>query len=385
MLGKSILLEMFNYCKYRSVLPKLMVLNNLKQQNFFTYTKRWNSTSGKQITVHRGFEEITTKDKNTYLEMINIYTNRDVHRRGHVEFIYSALRNMKEFNVEKDLEVYKALIDVLPKGKFIPTNMFQAEFMHYPKQQQCAIDLLEQMEDNAVLPDKETEDMLLNIFGRRGYPLRKLWRMLYWMPKFRNLSPWPLILPLPNDMLELAKLAVARISSVDIQSRLSVYQAKDIPDALEDTWIVSAQSSTQQRLLSEYDQKQPVYVEGSFRIWLKNIPINYFILRGNPKPEVDVECNLDDVTNIKVPFLNYIPPKKDVAPITSVHEQEDGIIFAVCVTGTSGRDSLLSWIRHLEKDGNSKLSLIPVVFTLKSPEKEIANIQNPDVIHDKLL
>ena len=30
----------------------------------------------------------------------------------------------------------------------IPTNVFQAEFMHYPKQQQCAIDLLEKMEDN---------------------------------------------------------------------------------------------------------------------------------------------------------------------------------------------------------------------------------------------
>ncbi|KZR99957.1 Evolutionarily conserved signaling intermediate in Toll pathway-like protein [Daphnia magna] len=39
-------------------------------------------------------------------------------------------------------------VDTLPKGTCI--NMFQAEFMHYPKQQQCIIDVLEQMEDDGV-------------------------------------------------------------------------------------------------------------------------------------------------------------------------------------------------------------------------------------------
>lgn len=57
---------------------------------------------------------------------------------------------MEDYGVEKDLQVYKALIDVMPKGKFLPQNIFQAEFMHYPKQQQCIIDLLEQMEDNGL-------------------------------------------------------------------------------------------------------------------------------------------------------------------------------------------------------------------------------------------
>jgi signaling intermediate in Toll pathway protein len=55
---------------------------------------------------------------------------------------------MEEFGVHRDLEAYKDIIDILPKGKYIPTNMFQAEFMHYPKQQQCIIDVLEQMENN---------------------------------------------------------------------------------------------------------------------------------------------------------------------------------------------------------------------------------------------
>lgn len=94
------------------------------------------------------FESAPNKDKSTYLEMIKVFEGKNVHRRNHVEFIYAALKNMESYGVLKDLQVYKALVDVMPKGKMIPTNIFQAEFMHYPKQQQCIIDLLEQMEDN---------------------------------------------------------------------------------------------------------------------------------------------------------------------------------------------------------------------------------------------
>ena len=54
-------------------------------------------------------------------------------RRSEVEFIYSALKEMEEFDVHRDLQAYKEIIDILPKAKYIPTNMFQAEFMHYPK------------------------------------------------------------------------------------------------------------------------------------------------------------------------------------------------------------------------------------------------------------
>lgn len=103
----------------------------------------------KRALILRGsFENVQNKDKANYIDMIRVFTDKDHHRRNHVEFIYAALKNMEEFGVHKDLQVYKALIDVMPKGKFIPQNIYQAEFQHYPKQQQCIIDLLEQMEDN---------------------------------------------------------------------------------------------------------------------------------------------------------------------------------------------------------------------------------------------
>ena len=100
------------------------------------------------LILKGGFETVIYKDRNSYLEMIDIFLNKDVHRRNHVEFIYAALKNMEEFGVIRDIEVYKKLLNVMPKGKFIPTNFFQVEFQHYPKQQQCIIDLLDQMEDN---------------------------------------------------------------------------------------------------------------------------------------------------------------------------------------------------------------------------------------------
>lgn len=231
------------------------------------------------------FESISEKTKEAYLDMVTIFEGRSVHRRNHVEFIYAALKNMEEFGVHRDLDVYKALVNVMPKGKFIPTNIFQAEFMHYPKQQQCIIDLLEQMEDNGVIPDYEMEAMLLNIFGKRGHPLRKFWRMMYWMPKFKNLSPWPLPNPVPNDVLELAKLAIERMCTVDLQSKIEIYETKDIKDSIDDTWIVSGMSLEQSNLLKNHDKSKAIYIEGPFQIWLRNKNVNYFILRADPNPD----------------------------------------------------------------------------------------------------
>ncbi|XP_058811693.1 evolutionarily conserved signaling intermediate in Toll pathway, mitochondrial [Topomyia yanbarensis] len=319
------------------------------------------------------FEHVSKRDKQTYIDMVRVFEGRNVHRRNHVEFIYAALKHMEEFGVNKDLEVYKALINVMPKGKFIPTNIFQAEFMHYPRQQQVIIDLLEQMEDNGVIPDYEMESMLLNVFGKKGHPVRKYWRMMYWMPKFKNLSPWPLPNPVPDDSLELAKMAVERMCSVDLLSQISLFDSKDVPDALDHTWIISGQSSEQSELLARHKQK-PVFIEGPFLIWLRNRSINYFLLKSesNPPPSQSDE-DLDDVRRLEVPFVGIgmtysaASPKNKLAHKRSVHEQDDGTIFAICCTGTSTKDSLLSWVRLLEKNGNPCLEQLPVLFKFTSP------------------
>jgi signaling intermediate in Toll pathway protein len=266
----------------------------------------------------------------------------------------------------------------MPKGKFIPTNLFQVEFQHYPKQQQCIIDLLAQMEDNGVIPDYEMEDMLINVFGRRGHPVRKYWRMMYWMPKFKNLTPWPVPNPPPNDALELALLALERMCSVDLQSKISTFSTNEVENAIDDTWIVSGQSPTQQRLLAKHDRLEGLFIEGPFHIWLRYKCIQYFILRSEPPKnfkEKNEDIEIDDVSDIEVPIfsLGRVKPKANkVAIIRSVHEQKDGTIYAICCTGMSSKDSLLSWIRLLEKNGNPCLANLAVLFKFRSAtDKEL--------------
>lgn len=235
----------------------------------------------KQISVRGSFEDVSDKNRSTYLSLIELFETRNIHRRNHVEFIYAALKNMEPFGVHRDIEVYKALINVLPKGKFIPTNIIQAEFMHYPKQQQVIVDLLEQMEDNGICPDHEMQDILVNTFGRRGHPVRKYWRMMYWMPKFKNASPWLLPNPVTNEPLQLAQLAVQRMCTVDVQSTVQTYDTTDVADAVDHTWIVSGMSVQQAELLRQHSPTQPLHIEGPFLIWLRNAPVSYFTLRGD--------------------------------------------------------------------------------------------------------
>ena len=65
-------------------------------------------------------------------------------------------------------------------------------------------------------------------------------------------------------------------------------------------------------------------------------------------------------------------PKNQVGQLRSVHQQDDGTIFAICATGTSTKDSLLSWIRLLEANGNPVLGEIPILFRFISSVKDRA-------------
>ncbi|KAK4023597.1 hypothetical protein OUZ56_008997 [Daphnia magna] len=233
------------------------------------------------------------------------------------------------------------------------------------------------MEDNGVCPDAETDAMVLNIFGRHGFPTKKLRRMTYWMPKFKNLSPWALPEKIPTSNLEVAKLAVQRMGSVDPATEMEIFQTSELRDAIDDTWIVSGQSATQRELLAKLQEKKTVFVEGAFPIWLRRTSINYFILRSDPEPlsEEDqkqrAQFDYDDVSQLRSWILGQENlTRKDIIIEPSVHEQEDGTILAVAVTGTCSKDSLLSWIRFLEKK-NPNLANLSILFATNSPLGEV--------------
>jgi signaling intermediate in Toll pathway protein len=87
---------------------------------------------------------------------------------------------------------------------------------------------------------------------------------------------------------------------------------------------------------------------------------------------------ISDVGNLRIPFFEDSTENQAVVRRPSVHEQDDGTIFAMCATGTSSRDSLLSWIRSLEINNNPVLAKVPVLFTSKSPLGAVIPIDECD-------
>ncbi len=91
------------------------------------------------------------KDKEAYQQAVSKYNLRpDKYKRGHVEFIYASMDKMVEFGAHKDINTYRMLLDIFPKNKMKTTTTWQAEMMHYPKQQQCCIDILDAMESHGM-------------------------------------------------------------------------------------------------------------------------------------------------------------------------------------------------------------------------------------------
>ena len=98
------------------------------------------------------FKDIPDRDKETFLQIVdNAKDHYFIKRQGYIEFITAALPYLKEFGVHKDIEAYKALMNVFPKdGRYAPTNVFQEGYHHFLFQQRCAVRLLDEMEYNSM-------------------------------------------------------------------------------------------------------------------------------------------------------------------------------------------------------------------------------------------
>ena len=142
---------------------------------------------------------------------------------------------------------------------------------------------------SGVIPDSEMGDIIYTVFGKHSFPYKKYSRMVYWMNKFANASPWPLPKPIPSDGFLLAKLAVERMCTVDQTSEVVVYNTKDVDDAIDHTWIVSGQSIHQRELLNKQSPEDPLKVEGPFRIYLREESVNYYTLKADYKAPPEVE------------------------------------------------------------------------------------------------
>lgn len=82
-------------------LHRKVIFNN--RTCFHTFNKNFSSKrDDEKLSAPNRFERTEDKSKETYLELLNHFRVRETHKRGHVEFIYAAMKYMKEFGVEKD-------------------------------------------------------------------------------------------------------------------------------------------------------------------------------------------------------------------------------------------------------------------------------------------
>ena len=95
--------------------------------------------------------------------------------------------------------------------------------------------------------------------------------------------------------------------------------------------------------------------------------MTYFVLKGASRPtrpKYDQTQDVGDVTKIKVWTHGDSGSEYSHLPEACIHEQSDSTILACCATGTSSKDSLLSWIRFLEREV-PHLCNLQILFTLK--------------------
>ncbi|KAM5169892.1 evolutionarily conserved signaling intermediate in Toll pathway, mitochondrial [Mantella aurantiaca] len=314
------------------------------------------------------------KDKASFVEALDMFCGRDVRRRGHVEMIEAALKWMPEFGVEKDLEVYNKILDIFPKEVFVPQNYIQSMFNHYPQQQECAIKVLEQMENNGVTPDKNTRFLLTQTFGKLSHPMKKYQRIMYWFPRFKHVNPFPVPAGIEADPVSMSKMCLERIAA-DKDSHITVYQLPcteqcDDGTVREHTHLVGIQSPDQMSLLADHDHRYPVLVEGPFPLWLKKKCVNYYVLRAEPDGNKK-ETILDPERSLYYPVHMDFDLERDLGDdyTFDVDEVDEGPVYAMCMAGEE--NLLVRWIQGLQET-NPILGEVPVLFRLSSGPQEVS-------------
>ncbi|XP_063302021.1 evolutionarily conserved signaling intermediate in Toll pathway, mitochondrial [Pelobates fuscus] len=329
------------------------------------------------ITYEDVFDQ-EQRSKASFVEVLDLFCNRDIRRRGHVELIEAALKWMPEFGVEKDLEVYNKLLDVFPKEVFVSQNYIQRMFNHYPRQQECAIRVLEQMENYGITPNSQTRFLLLQIFGDRSHPMRKYQRLMYWFPRFKHTNPFPVPETLA-DPVDLSKACLQRITA-DKDARTTVYQmpsTEEIEDGegQENTYIVGIQSPDQVALLAEHDTTMPVLVEGPHPLWLRKTCVYYYVLRADPST-IKKEVEVDPERSLYYPISLDLDLERDFSEENTfdVEEVNEGPVFAMCMASSGDERTLGKWIQGLQET-NPILGKVPVLFRLISSPHELAPVE----------
>uniref|UniRef100_A0A0N5C0L6 Evolutionarily conserved signaling intermediate in Toll pathway, mitochondrial n=1 Tax=Strongyloides papillosus TaxID=174720 RepID=A0A0N5C0L6_STREA len=359
-------------------LSKFLKPNNIKICSSILYSNFHNEKFSSREIAHLSdqFTNIPKEDKNktTFHAVLDIYLKNKTNTRGSVEFITTALKYMKEFNVHKDLDTYKVLLDSFPKGPLIPQNKMQKVFLHHPQQQHCCVKVLDEMEWNGVQPDKEIHDIVALTFGEWNFATKKAKRMLFWNPKIRHTNKYLDGRDIDNknlNKLELAELAL-KMMSRDAGTNFS--DAKSVDKNGNESFIVSAQSPLQRRLLFNLirDYKDlTLYVDGPSLVYLREHQIKYVVLSCDD-PEYSKDDDLlvmDNDSYYNVDDIVY-GIEREFKKVKNIHQEDGKIILAMAVLEENTKESAMAWTRHLQEDNNN-LGEAKILFRMKTSSIDV--------------
>lgn len=250
--------------------------------------------------------------------------------------------------VHKDIDTYKGLLEVFPKGKMIPQTVFQKVFLHYPQQQNCAVKVLDEMEWHGVQPDKEIHDIVVNAFGEWNFATKKVKRMLYWMPKLKHSNKYLDRRHVEGKSLSPSELAgiALKMMSRDAASSISLLKLSDSSDP-QQKWLATSQSPMQQILISELRKGDEVFVDAA-KVYLQDRVIPFITLTGNTKLEPLNEFKNEDMDE---DYTNWYADwqKQRGEAKRSIHEQDHETIFAMGAMYKDDNATAIRWIDNLQK------------------------------------
>lgn len=95
-------------------------------------------------------------------------------------------------------------------------------------------------------------------------------------------------------------------------------------------------------------------------------------MRFNITQQIEYTPQYKILSFYPVELFDFVTPLEEeeqtaIVPKKSVHEQEDGTVYGMCITSDSSKESVQDWIQFLQTK-NPALEHIPVLFRIRDAD-----------------
>ncbi|XP_065178360.1 evolutionarily conserved signaling intermediate in Toll pathway, mitochondrial-like [Sycon ciliatum] len=255
-----------------------------RESNIVRQFETVNLPSSRTVTRERAtllarIKELFARHERTragFLRIVEEYKAMDKMRRGHPEFINTAVFKMDEFGVHKDLQCYQELINCFPKGRYVPQTILDEVWPGTYPQTEAAISLLRKMDRNGVVPSYELVESLSGILGWRSLASVLALEIGWWKSMFQDSDQYYIPSSERYRPFLMAGFVLKRMAG----KTSSVQVVRSEPNGADGLpWVLATQTRRQISRAKNYTRTDlPVYVEGPQLIYMQTVPHYYYVL-----------------------------------------------------------------------------------------------------------